>query len=231
MRIALIVTSVAAMGIVAANAQSANAISKIQFGPLSAIPNGYYELCSAYPDLCRMKPGRIPVTADGSVTLTSAMMDELKSVNSAVNATITPAYRDTWAPGEPAGDCKDFAMTKRQRLIDSGWPSSALPAAIVVTAAGELHLVLIARTSEGDFVLDNLTSQIVPWTKVSYAWEKIQSTTDGLNWRVLQLQRASPAEPVDGATGAVGAAAYATKSGGVASVTKASSAASRPIVD
>ena len=119
-------------------------------------------------------------------------------------------------------------MTKRQRLIDSGWPSSALPTAIVVTAAGELHLVLIARTSDGDFVLDNLTSQIVSWTKVSYAWEKIQSTTDGLNWRVLQSQEPAP---IDEAARASGAAAYATKSGGVASVTKASSAASRPIVD
>jgi predicted transglutaminase-like cysteine proteinase len=169
-----------------AQAQSATQISKIRFGQPSGIPNGYYELCVAYPDLCRMRPGQIPVTDDGSVALTSTVMDQLKSVNVIVNATILPSHRDAWTPGEAVGDCKDFAMTKRQRLIESGWPTSALPTAIVRTSSGELHLVLVARTSEGDFVLDNLTAKIVPWSSVSYLWEKIQSPTDGLTWLDLR---------------------------------------------
>jgi predicted transglutaminase-like cysteine proteinase len=77
-------------------------------------------------------------------------------------------------------------MTKRQRLINSGWPSSALPVAIVRTFVGEQHLVLVARTSQGDFVLDNLTSGISPWRSASYSWEKIQSTTDALAWRAMK---------------------------------------------
>jgi predicted transglutaminase-like cysteine proteinase len=169
-----------------AQAQSATQISKIRFGQPSGIPNGYYELCVAYPDLCRMRPGQIPVTDDGSVALTSVVMDQLKSVNVIVNAAIRPSHRDAWTPGEAVGDCKDFAMTKRQRLIDNGWPTSALPTAIVRTSSGELHLVLVARTSEGDFVLDNLTAKIVPWSSVSYLWEKIQSPTDGLTWLDLR---------------------------------------------
>jgi len=176
----------AAIAIGPAQAQSAVQISKIRFGQPSAMPNGYYELCVAYPDLCRMRAGQIPVTKDGSVTLTIAVMDQLQSVNISVNAAIRPSHRDAWTPGEAVGDCKDFAMTKRQRLIESGWPTSALPTAIVRTSSGELHLVLVARTSEGDFVLDNLTAKIVPWSSVSYLWEKIQSPTDGLTWLDLR---------------------------------------------
>ena len=82
-------------------------------------------------------------------------------------------------------------MTKRQRLIDSGWPTSALPTAIVRISSGQRHLILVARTSGGDFVLDNLTAEIVPWSRVSYLWEKIQSPTDGLNWLDLRTQSAS----------------------------------------
>jgi predicted transglutaminase-like cysteine proteinase len=174
-----------------AQAQSAGQLSKIRFGPPSSIPNGYYELCVADPDLCRMRAGQIPVTGDGSVTLTSTVMDQLKSINVLVNAAIRPSYRDAWTPGEPIGDCKDFAMTKRQRLIDSGWPSSAVPTAIVRTPSGDRHLVLVARTSDGDFVLDNLTAEVVPWSSASYRWEKIQSPTDGLMWLDLRTEQAS----------------------------------------
>ena len=125
------------------------------------------------------------MTGDGSVKLTSATMQQLNSVNANVNATIHPAYRDDWTPGQRDGDCKDFAMTKRQHLVASGWPTSALPVAIVRTSFGELHLILVARTSQGDFVLDNLTDAIVPWTQTRYSWEKIQSTTNAFAWRAL----------------------------------------------
>lgn len=158
---------------------------KIRFGELTAIPNGYYEMCVSHPSLCRMRNGRLASSPDGSVTLTSATMGQLASVNADVNATIRPAYREGWMPERTVGDCKDFALTKRQRLIDSGWPSSALPLAIVRTLSGEQHLILVARTSEGDFVLDNLAQQVVPWTSAAYSWEKIQSTTNVWAWRAI----------------------------------------------
>jgi predicted transglutaminase-like cysteine proteinase len=159
--------------------------SKIQFGQLSGVPNGYYDMCVSHPSLCRVRGGRIAAAHDGSVLSTSATMDQLNSVNARVNATIHPAYRDEWTPEQPVGDCKDFAMTKRQRLVESGWPTSALPVAIVRTSSGEKHLILVARTTQGDFVLDNLTNQIVPWSQAPYSWEKIQSTTDAFAWRSL----------------------------------------------
>jgi predicted transglutaminase-like cysteine proteinase len=169
----------------AAGRDAPSQAGKIQFGRPSAVPNGYYVMCVSHPNLCRVRGGRLATTRDGSVELTSAMMDRLNSVNGSVNATIHPAYSEEWTPERPVGDCKDFAMTKRQRLVDSGWPTSALPVAIVRTPAGEQHLILVARTSQGDFVLDNLTDGIVPWNRTSYSWEKIQSTNNGMAWLSL----------------------------------------------
>ena len=159
--------------------------SKIIFGQPTAIPNGYYEMCRHRPAVCRVRGGRLALTPDGSVKFNHALMDQLVSVNLDVNDTIRPVYRDGWMPGRTTGDCKDYALTKRQRLIDSGWPSSALLVAIVHTFMGEQHLILVARTNEGDFILDNLTKEIVSWTQARYIWEKIQSTTDAWVWNTI----------------------------------------------
>ena len=160
--------------------------SKIGFGETSGVPRGYYDYCVRVPGACHLSAGVMTTTHDGSVVMTGATMAQITKVNAAVNAAIRPALRDDWTPGMPEGDCKDFAMTKRQRLIASGWPSSALPLAIVRTAQGEQHLILVARTSQGDFLLDNLTSEIRPWSTAPYSWEKIQSTTEALAWRQVR---------------------------------------------
>jgi len=161
---------------------TANA-EKIAFGQPAAVPYGYYQLCARSPRLCQATRGRLPVTRDGSVVADGPAMSELASVNADVNATIRPNYTDDWTPGRAVGDCKDYAMTKRQRLIEAGWPSSAVPVAVVKTWTGEEHLVLVARTSGGDYVLDNLDGRVSPWTNTSYAWKKIQAPTGGLDWR------------------------------------------------
>jgi predicted transglutaminase-like cysteine proteinase len=159
--------------------------SKIKFGALTAIPNGYYEMCAQRPNLCRVHGGRLAASRDGSVRLTRDTMEQLASTNANVNASIRPVGRDGWLPGRTEGDCKDFALTKRQRLITSGWPTSALPVAIVRTSSGDQHLILVARTNEGDFVLDNLIPRVVPWASAAYSWEKIQSTTDVWAWHTI----------------------------------------------
>jgi len=159
---------------------------KIRFGGSSGTPTGYYAMCADHPNLCRARSGRIATSRDGSVVLTGVALDQLNAVNVGVNGAIEPAYRDAWMPEEAAGDCKDYAMTKRQRLIESGWPSSALPIAIVRTSRGEEHLVLVARTSLGDFVLDNLADSMPLWSSSSYSWEKILSPADNITWRAVQ---------------------------------------------
>lgn len=84
----------------------------------------------------------------------------------------------------PLADCEDFALEKRQALISAGVPETALYLAVAATERIGLHAVLIISTVEGDFVLDNLTDWLLPWTDTQYMWIKRQSTTSMLDWVV-----------------------------------------------
>ncbi|MEP0507443.1 MAG: transglutaminase-like cysteine peptidase, partial [Aurantimonas coralicida] len=42
--------------------------------------------------------------------------------------------------------------------------------------------VLTVRTSEGDFVLDNLDERILPWNETDYLYLKRQSELDSGKW-------------------------------------------------
>lgn len=165
--------------------------SPIAFQDPVPIPVGYYELCVSSPSVCRPRAGRLPRTADGAVRATPELFERLQSVTVAVNRSITPVA-DRNAPGigrwriDPkAGNCKDYALTKRQQLLAAGLPSSAALVAIVRLWSGEQHAVLVVRTDRGDYVLDNLDDSVRPWRRVSYRWEKIQSPTDTWIWHRL----------------------------------------------
>ena len=86
---------------------------------------------------------------------------ELYVVNLLVNETITyerePPEVDIWQDRDfTVGDCEDFALLKRRKLISAGWPPGALRIAIVLKRPDDdqLHAVLVASTNRGDFVLD-----------------------------------------------------------------------------
>jgi predicted transglutaminase-like cysteine proteinase len=91
---------------------------------------------------------------------------------------------DIWASGGRYGDCEDYALTKRDLLIRSGWPSDALAMTVVKTPWGEGHAVLSVRTSRGTLVLDNLTYEI----------KKLKTTP----YRVVAMQSADPLKWVGG---------------------------------
>jgi predicted transglutaminase-like cysteine proteinase len=55
----------------------------------------------------------------------------------------------------------------------------------VVTNSGEHHLVLVVRTRSGDLVLDNLTAQIKPWSRVPYRWVRIQMPNESRLWATI----------------------------------------------
>ncbi|UWU75166.1 transglutaminase-like cysteine peptidase [Bradyrhizobium huanghuaihaiense] len=115
-------------------------------------------------------------------------MSMLREVNSAVNASITPMQKSTnptvarWTIAPSAGDCNDYAVTKRHQLIEMGWPSSALRLAVVLTNGGQGHLVLVARLADGDFVLDNLSASVRPWNAAEYEWISMQSAGNPRFW-------------------------------------------------
>jgi predicted transglutaminase-like cysteine proteinase len=98
-------------------------------------------------------------------------------VNVQVNHDIAPKHDDVdrWLPDAFAGDCEDFALTKRQRLIDLGWAPSQLLIAVVDDPGQGPQAVLIARTDQGDLVLDNLTDTVLPWQATGLTFLSRQS--------------------------------------------------------
>jgi predicted transglutaminase-like cysteine proteinase len=139
--------------------------------------------CAQNPAECRDNGG------SAVVTLTDRGMLELQNVNNAVNRTMVgrndprnELNGDVWRVNVRRGDCEDFALTKRSRLIATGWSSRALRIATAHTPAGEGHAVLVARTDKGDLVLDNRQSSIEVWRDTDLRWEKIQSGTDPYVW-------------------------------------------------
>ena len=87
--------------------------------------------------------------------------------------------------GPRAGDCNDYAVTKRHELLARGWSARSLLLAEVAIDSGEHHLVLVVRTGDGDFVLDNLSAHIRPWSKMSYRWLRIQSPKNPNYWSTI----------------------------------------------
>ena len=166
----------------------------VTFGAKAAVPIGYYRLCNADNPVCRASAGTVDQTTEGVVRLDGRLAAQLATVNADVNRSIRPVANwirygpdDPWSVEPKAGDCKDFALTKKARLLKLGWPSNSLLMALAYTADGGLHAVLIVRTDRGDFVLDNLRNDIRRWSAKLYRWESIQSPTE--EWAWYQLGR------------------------------------------
>ena len=115
-------------------------------------------------------------------------MAMLRQVNISVNESIAPMRKPTdpvtanWTVSPSAGDCNDYAVTKRHQLIAMGWPQAALRLAVVRIDGGQGHLVLVARLQDGDVVLDNLSSSVRPWNSLGYEWISMQSGSNPRFW-------------------------------------------------
>jgi predicted transglutaminase-like cysteine proteinase len=99
----------------------------------------------------------------------------VRSVSDVAHYGVADFWELPFQGGGNAGDCEDYVLQKRQMLLAHGVPMTALSVALVKTAWGEEHAVLLVRSAQGDYVLDNLTPWIKPWTAVSYNWIKWQS--------------------------------------------------------
>ena len=68
-----------------------------------------------------------------------------------------------------AGDCDDYALTKRRLLIEAEVPYQCLlPTVCMVGEEG--HLVLVIRTENADLVMDNIEPQVLSVDKFNYKW-------------------------------------------------------------
>jgi predicted transglutaminase-like cysteine proteinase len=164
-----------------------SAIQHIKLEAPMLPPMAYTQFCLRYEEECRPRK----IFRGGPIKLTAERWDDLKAVNTAVNSDIIPERNDlglaaeTWLIGPDRGDCNDYAVTKRHELLDRGWPARALLLSEVVTGSGEHHLVLVARTKNGDLVLDNLTPQIRLWSRAPYRWVRIQQPMNTRLWAAI----------------------------------------------
>jgi predicted transglutaminase-like cysteine proteinase len=169
-------------------AETSPLVTIVEASPTLA-PFQHVRFCLRYPAECKSDPAGIE-----RVAMTAENAELLIRVNRRVNAGITAVLKsrgtepqDGWTIAPVTGDCNDYAVTKRHELIQNGMPSAALRLSVVKTASGIGHLVLVAATTKGDLVLDNLTEEIRPWQDTDYQWVKIQSASDARFWYEIKL--------------------------------------------
>lgn len=163
-------------------------IQKLRFEEPALPPMAHTIFCMNYPSDC--SPHRI-VFRGGGLHMNPERWQELADVNFGVNHAIRPQANpgglatEHWVVAPAAGDCHDYAVTKRHQLLAMGWPSHALLLAEVVTTWGEHHLVLVVRTRQGDFVADNLSPDIRPLSKTAYVWVRVQTPDNPVMWATV----------------------------------------------
>lgn len=109
-------------------------------------------------------------------------------VNSDVNSQVqyktdfsqygTPEF---WIEARTLGDCEDYALAKRNALLQAGWDKDKLGLCICYIN-GEGHCCLWVETDKGSFILDNNYALPVKPSELPYKWESM--LCDGV-WQQL----------------------------------------------
>jgi predicted transglutaminase-like cysteine proteinase len=167
-------------------------VDRIAFNKPVLAPVAFVRFCMRYQDDCKASPMGFDRAL---VPFTKARWAELAKVNNDVNRAIKPeanlggVMAEEWLVAPRRGDCNDYAVTKRHELLARGWPSHSLLLTEVVVASGEHHLVLVVRTSEDDFVLDNLNGAVRPVSQIKYQWVRAQQAENPKFWSAINVAR------------------------------------------
>lgn len=180
-------------GAALADSSQYQALFMRMYGP-SHPPYGFVRYCEANEKSCNPSG-----SAEQRLNPTPQSLSELDDVNRAVNAAIAPAtdaeiygVSEYWTIPTRRGDCEDYALLKQKVLIEHGWPSSALLLTVVRDEKGEGHAVLTARTSQGDFILDNKVDEVKLWTRTGYQFVMRQSYIEPKVWVSLDPASSTP---------------------------------------
>jgi predicted transglutaminase-like cysteine proteinase len=157
-------------------------------GGVTSQPIGHYEFCKALPQECSVR-----ARASVPPKVTEHGWGVIRDVNATVNHAIVPmtdeeiyGREEVWAYPVDLGDCEDFVLLKRKKLMEAGFAAADLLITVVRKPDGEGHAVLTVRTQSGDFVLDNLSDDVKLWTETRYAFLKRQSSTDTGRWVTIE---------------------------------------------
>jgi predicted transglutaminase-like cysteine proteinase len=151
----------------------------------TSAPIGWVEFCERQPMDCAVETLR-PTT----FTLDEASWKDIVRINAAVNREIKPitdmehhGVIEQWSyPEDGSGDCEDYVLEKRKRLMRAGFPRQSLLITVVRDHKGDGHAVLTVKTDRGDFILDNQAAKVLAWHETSYRFIKRQSEETPNRW-------------------------------------------------
>ncbi|MGE7370158.1 transglutaminase-like cysteine peptidase [Neorhizobium sp. NPDC001467] len=180
------------IGVSLASATSAvpapRALVSMVTGSITSQPIGHYEFCQRHADECGIRSRTAPAPK-----VTDYGWNAIHDVNSSVNDRITArtdmqvyGREEYWEYPVDAGDCEDYALEKRKELAERGFALSDLLITVVRKSDGEGHAVLTVRTSQGDFILDNLNSDVKLWSDTDYTFLKRQASFDTGRWVTIE---------------------------------------------
>ncbi|MGL5136696.1 MAG: transglutaminase-like cysteine peptidase [Beijerinckiaceae bacterium] len=150
-------------------------------------PIGWLQFCS---DAANRRDCEGPQLRAQAADLDERRWAQLLSVNDRVNREVEPVTDiDHWGvpelwsyPTDGRGDCEDYVLEKRRRLIALGWPRQALLVTVVRDHKGDGHAVLTVRTDRGDFILDNQEARVMLWADTGYRFVKRQAEHHPGRW-------------------------------------------------
>ena len=181
---ALLIAAVAGLFSAASvQAENKGSLSMVT-GGVTSQPIGHYEFCQKYTAECSV---RSKLTAPPRVTEYGWKL--VREINASVNNSIIAmtdqeiyGRDEVWEYPTTAGDCEDYVLLKRKMLIENGFSVSDLLITVVRKPDGEGHAVLTLRTTEGDFILDNLSDEVKLWTDTQYTYLKRQASFNSGRW-------------------------------------------------
>ena len=160
----------------------ASALS-MRTGGVTSQPIGHYQFCQKNRRECSSIRNANPAK------VTAVGWRVIRDVNASVNRAIRPVTdrehfgRDElWTYPNGAGDCEDFVLLKRKKLMERGFAAADLLITVVRKPDGEGHAVLTVRSSEGDFILDNLENEVKLWSETPYRYLKRQASFHAGRW-------------------------------------------------
>ena len=178
--------------------------NNLQAEAITAAPKGLYDFCDRQPQACASPlPFEKPLPIQ-SFTPTRAQRILISKVNDQINQALIEApetkasgaeefwsmplslFEGTRIEGKPLADCEDFALEKRQALMEANIPVNSIFLAVGITRVGELHTVLVVATADGDLVLDNRAGPIWPAHQTEYIWLSRQTTTSIFDWSLVK---------------------------------------------
>lgn len=183
-RFAFAATTLICIGAEFATAQQL-ASNAVPAGQETSSPIGWVEFCDRMPKECD-----VPAARPATIALDEATWREIVKINANVNREIKPitdmdhhGVVERWSyPDDGQGDCEDYVLEKRRRLMHAGFPRQSLLVTVVRDKRGDGHAVLMVKTDRGDFILDNQAPKVLNWHETGYRFIKRQSQETPNRW-------------------------------------------------